>query len=153
MVGRSIPEGTHGNPILGQFPMFGIMPPGCTQTVCRANRLGQVAGDGRGLRRDHQCPGAQHLVAATRSWVFFRTGKTKQHVPDDLLSRHLFGPGDLKRRIAIVQERNVSRAQGMGHSRHPLMTGGADRIEPLPRLLHGTTGPIQRPAEDLRPKQ
>ena len=145
LVGRGISERTHGNAILGQFTMFRVVPPRRTQRIGRADRLGQMAGNGRSLRRNGQRLGPQHLVPSARGRVFAGTRKAQQHVPSNLLARHLLGPRDLKGCVAIVQKRNIRWAQRMGHGGHPLMPGRADGIEPLPRLLHRATFQIHRP--------
>ena len=153
MIGRGVAERTHHDAVAFQQPVLRVQPPRRTDGKRRADRLGQMAGDGRGLRRDHQRPRSQDLVPPARHWILRRTGKRQQHVPHHLLARHLAGACDLERGVAVMQERHVGRAQRMGHRRHALVPAGADGVKPLPRLLHGAAGQIERAAGHLRAKQ
>ena len=56
MVGRSIAETGHDDRVIGQDAVLGRAAPRRANGIGRPHRLGQVAGDGRGLRRNHQRP-------------------------------------------------------------------------------------------------
>ena len=75
MVGRGVAERAHRRSHRPAGAMFRPVTACGADRIGRANGLGQVAGDGRGLRRDIQRPGAQHLVPAARDRVLGRRRK------------------------------------------------------------------------------
>ena len=144
MIGRCIAKTAHHDRIVGQLLVFGRLALCQADRIGRADRLGQMAGDGRCLRRNGQRFRSQHLVAAAGNRVFAGTRKAEQHIPGDRLARHLFGPLDLERGVAVMKKCHIGRAQRRGNRGHCFMPRRTDGVKPLALALHRAAGPVQR---------
>ena len=81
MVGRGVAEAGEHDRIARQRRVLELQHPGDADAERRAHRLGQMRGDGAGLRRDGERLRADHLVAAAGDRVLGRGGEAQQHVP------------------------------------------------------------------------
>ena len=147
VVGRGIAERGHHDRVVGQLAEWRRAAAGEAQRVGGPHRLGQVAGDGRGLRRNVQRLRAQHLVPPARDRIPGAGGERQQHVPRRGLAGYLRGALDLEGGVAIVEEGHVLDPQRGGQRGHSFMARGADGVEALPRPLHHPRLPVERAAE------
>ena len=150
VVCRGIAKATHGDCIARQYCVLRTIAPCHADGMRRAHRFGQVAGNGRGLRRNHQRARAQHLVPPAAGRILSRTGETQEHIAQHVLPLGLIGAGDLERRITVVQEGDVIDPQRRRHPRHAFVPGRADGVKPLPLFLHHAALQVERAAQDLR---
>ncbi len=127
--------------------MFGAVAAGGGNGIRGADGLWQVAGDGRGLRRDHQRAAAKDLVPAAGDRVLGGRGEGEKHVAGDGLAGDLFGPRDLEGGVAVVEEGDVGGAQGGGDRGKAFVARGADGVEALSCALHGAALAVERAAE------
>ena len=121
MVGRGIAKRAQHHTVFGEHRLFEPHPPRDPDGKCRAHRLGQMAGDGGGLRRDHQPPGAKHFVTPARNWIVRTRGERKQHIPSRGFAGHPPRAVDLKRSVAVMQKRHIIHAQRLGQRGIALM--------------------------------
>ena len=121
VVGAGVAKAAIDDGVVGQDLVFRLVAPGGADGIGGADRLGQVAGDGRGLRRDEEVAGTQNLVAPAGNGIVGGRGEREQHVPGRVLPRNLRRPRDLEGGIAVVEEGHVGRAQRKRHRRQPLM--------------------------------
>ena len=110
-----------------------------------AERPGQVAGDGRGLRDDREIRVAEHLVPPARDRLVAGGREPERHVEDA-------GPGwpaglgaarEVEAAGAVVEEGGVGGPGREGDRGVGLVPGGADRVEPLVEGPHAAGGDVE----------
>src|SRR3546814_2423878 len=82
-------------------------------TLCRSDRLGQVRGDGRGLRRNGERPRPDDLVPHARDRVLARRREAEQHVPVRRQPRHLSRALELEGVGTVRSEEHTSELQSL----------------------------------------
>src|SRR3546814_8857909 len=80
-------------------------------TLCRSDRLGQVRGDGRGLRRNGERPRPDDLVPPARDRVLARRREAEQHVPVRRQPRNLSRAPELEGVGTVMEKGHVGDAQ------------------------------------------
>ena len=149
VIGRGVAEAAHDDAIVGQWLVLQAKRLGETNGVGRPHRLGQVRGDGAGLRWDEQGLGTQHFMTAAGDWVLRRGSEAEQHVPGRGLARDPLGAVNLEGGVAVVEERHVVHPEGLGDGGHALMPGAADRVETFATALKRAGDPVELAAQHL----
>jgi hypothetical protein len=85
--------------------------------------------------------------------ILGRSGEAQEHVPTGRLARQLLGTVDLEGVGAIVEERHVIDAEGLGDGGIVLMAGAADRVEAFAPRLQPAREPVHLPAYALAVEQ
>ncbi len=153
VVHGGIAEAAHREGILGNRQRVVVTPPVLTDGERRAHCLGQVRGDGGGLRHHPHRAGSPDLVATAGDRVLRARGERECRVI------HRIDIGELARAFhherpgAIVEKRRIAGAHGTRHRRVPFMAGAADGVEPLVARTHVPCLEIQMPREHLRIEQ
>ena len=133
VVGRGVAEGAHRDRVVRDRALLAQRLEAVDEEG-RADGLGEVRGDGRGLRWDPQGRRAEDLVAAARDGLVCGGDHAQEHVeqgvvPGTCQATHEEGPGP------VVEEGGVGRAQGSGDGRVALVARRPDGVEALlPRL-------------------
>src|SRR3546814_14115060 len=87
-------------------------PPGDADRKGGADRLGQVRGDGRGLRRNGERPRPDDLVPPARDRVLARRREAEQPVPVRRQPRHLSRALELEGGGTVLEKGHVGYAEG-----------------------------------------
>ncbi len=120
---------------------------------CRAQRFGQVRGDGRGLRQYPQWLAAPHLVPTTTGRVIGAGSEGKRGIAQRVDARHLARAFDHEGAGAIVQECGVGMPAGPRQQRVAFMAGRPDGIEDLVLHAQYARHQVQLAAGQLRIEQ
>ena len=153
MVGRGVAEAGEHDRIARQRRVLELQHPGDADAERRADRLGQMRGDGAGLRRDVERLRADHLVPAAGNRVLGRGGEAQQHVPAGRLPGQLLRAVDLEGVRAVVEEGHVVEPQRLGDRGIVLMARAADRVEALAARLQPAREPVHLAADALAVEQ
>ena len=148
VVGAGIAERAHHDGI-GRETVLDAQAASASQAERHAHRLGQVAGDGAGLRRNPQRATAPHLVAALGDGILARGDDAEQRVEHRRAARQLAGAGEHEGARAVVQEGRIGQAQLSTERGVLLVSGRADGVEAAIRLLQLACGNVELPAGDL----
>ena len=119
----------------------------------RAQRLGQVRGDGRGLRQHPQRFAAPDLVPAAAGRVVRTGGEGQRRIHDRIHARQFAETLGHETATAVVQERGVSVAGGAGDHRIAFVAAGADRVEDLVLHAQHPRHQVEMAADQLRFEQ
>src|SRR5439155_13726980 len=95
----------------------------------QAHRLGQVAGDGRGLWRNPERAAAPDLVPALRNRVLGGGDDPEQSVEDRRLAWQLSGASHHERAGSVMEEGRVADSELSAKDHVVLVAGGADGVE------------------------
>ena len=147
MIGRGVAEAGEDDRIAGQRRVLELQHPGDADAERGADRLGQMRGDGAGLRRDEERLRADHLVAAARDRVLGRGGEAQQHVPAGRLAGQLLGAVDLEGVRPVMEEGHVVDPEGLGDRGVVLVARASDRVEALAARLQPAREPVHLPAD------
>ncbi|SBV34885.1 protein of unknown function [uncultured Sphingopyxis sp.] len=150
MVRRRVAETRQHHRIVGQRQPGHAEPPRDPDRESRTDRLRQMRGDRRGLRRDRERLRPDHLVPSARDRIFGRGGEAQQHVPRRRAAGKLARPVELEGVRTIVEERHVGDAQRRGDRRIALVSRRADRVEAFAARLQMARQPVHLAARQLR---
>ena len=148
MVHRGIAERAHHDGVGWQL-VADPQPPCAGQGEGHPDRLGQVGGDGRGLRRHPERAAAPHLVPSLGNGVLAGCDDSEQCVEGRGAARQLPGPGHHESARAVVEEGRVGDPQLGAEDRVVLVAGTADGVEAAVGLLQPPSGHVQLAAGDL----
>ncbi len=149
VVERGITEGHHADGIVGHVRRGGGLDPGGPPPIDgdgRADGLGKVGADGRGLGDDPPRTAAPHLVPTTGDGVLPVGEQGTQHVVDGAGARPRAAcPSQEQRPRAVVEESGVTRPGQRAEGHVVLVPGGTDGVVAgpgLPQLAcHHIDGP------------
>ena len=103
--------------------------PGLLDGQRSAERLGQVRGDGRGLRQDPEWLGTPDLVASARGGIILARGKRERRIHDRIHAGQLAEALGHERARAVMQEGRIGMPSQSRDHRVALVAARADRVE------------------------